>query len=193
MAVVAWKVTVTAMQYGQQHQNVLHFTPRTDPINDGMAVCLEIKNNWCNWFRLNVTRDFVFTQIQARDAGSMNVSPTNLAVSLVGAQTPDTNMLGFATWVFQLRSLEAGRHGHGRFYISSVGVGHHVNGVLNSTGAAFWKPAIDPLISRFCANGSGPLQLVLKQRGQTIYRPVVDIIHRADVGCMRTRRVGVGS
>jgi hypothetical protein len=191
------RITITALLYGQQMQNVFHLT-NTDGFLTREQVAAEVRDHFIGttsgvgihqWH----TSDTRWIQVTVQTILPTLSVPYNLAISQAGVQLADSQIIPQSCIIMKFQTLTPGRAGRGRLYCLGVKVGFAENGLLNSTFFSFANTALIALRERFLFGGSGPTFLVIAPRTDPgAQKTVTSIEVSTKLGTQRRRNIGYG-
>lgn len=185
------RVTVSGLLYGQTHQNVLHVS-NPDGALSHSQIADEFETHWISQVKTKQVTSMIYNQIIVSDSSGSGPPAFTKAVNVAGTNVANADAVPFSCFVVQLRTNLAGRHGHGRFYVSGVTNSAHTNGIVTAAVITAWNTTLATMKARFAEGGTSALTLVLKEKNAQVYHPVTDMIIRQYLGVQRRRNYGVG-
>lgn len=194
MADNVFRVTVTAVLYGQQCQNVIHLSgPSSDP-GQMSVLATEIRDVWVEKVRGVITQDVKFVNINVRLLGSQ-FAPFDKTINVNGAGSASNQQIPFACYVIRLRSALIGRKGHGRVYIPGVLNGVTDFGLLNQSTLNFWSPRLADIMAAFGPGGTSTFRLGVGPKVNTTanFKEVINLQMAPTLGSQRRRNIGIGA
>lgn len=188
------RVKLSALIYGQTHQNVLHFANPDGALTD-QEIALLIRDNWINNVKSEVTDDLIWNQISVKNLGSQ-VAEYSLTIAIPGGQGTSIKEAPTLCFVLQLKTALAGRHGHGRVYQSGVHPTRQLSGIITNEQLILWTNKLTLVKAALCTpNPTTGLTMVVNRQGNVLESggtPVTDIVVRSSLGVQRRRNYGVG-
>jgi len=188
-----FRVTLTQLLYGQQLQNVIHFTgPSSDPLQLS-ALADDVQANWISQVRPTQTGTLTYIDIAVRLLESQ--FPTfhkTVNLPATGGGGNETN-LPFVATVWRLRGAVIGRHGRGRLYIGGVHQQFSTNGIINAASITTWRNFQNNILATYGPSGSSTFRLVIcpsKPPFNTVEVTTMDIA--PTWGTQRRRNIGRG-
>lgn len=187
-----FRVTTVGMMYGQQCQNVFHFTgPSSDP-GELQTLADHVAANWLAQIRLRHTGSVVYQAIKVRMLESQ--FPTHIkTVNVPGSWGADNEVSTVLCFLLRLRSAEIGRRGRGRLYIPGVLKGWTINGLVTESQILGWDQTIANLMAVYGPNGSSSYRLtIVPSKPPFDTREVVSMQIAPALGVQRRRNIGIG-
>lgn len=192
-----FRVTISALTFGQLCQNVLFFQ-KTDAVvaTDMSLLADDIDANWIEQSRNPLASDVNYFQIKVDHfTGSPGAATFTKNIIKTGGNGFDSSCPLNVAWVLRLETGLSGRQFRGRVYLPGLRPGYCTSGLVNATGQALWPTRITNLKARYTdTSHTSTFDLVLHHRGNdpTAIVHINDIVLRTTPGSMRRRMLGVG-
>jgi len=187
-----FRVTTIGAMYGQQVQNVVHFTgPSSDP-NELSALADHIAANWLLTIKTGQTSALVYNSIKVRLLESQ--FPTFVkTVNIPGAFGFDDEVSTVLSFILRLRSSEIGKRGRGRLYLAGVLKGWTTLGLVDSDILVAWNNRIATLMGVYGPSGSSTYRLsIVPSKAPFTVRSVTSMQIAPTLGVQRRRNIGIG-
>lgn len=187
-----YRVTIVQQMYGQQFQNVLHFTgPVSDPLQMS-ALADEIAAQWVTQVRFLHTSALTYNAIKVRWLESQ-FPPFTKVINIAGANGFDNELFPQVAYVVRLRTDFVGRKGRGRFYVGGVMKGHVVNGFITSDQNTAINVRLANLMAVFGPTGSSTFDLhISNSKAPFDFKQVTSMSLAPTTGTQRRRNIGIG-
>lgn len=188
-----YRVVITGDLYGQICQNVVHFRPLND-VNTAQQLANTIKNDFIGWMKGPLNQNVRWTLVEVWDETNLNLAPFRLPFTITGAGGLTDQALTYDAYVFQKKTLRAGRKGRGRWYQWGINRSHFSNGIISVAGSSAWAAALVGLKGLYInPPATSGFQMVVKHKGPELaWDDVTDILLRRTAGTMRSRNIGTG-
>lgn len=193
MAENVFRVTTIALAYGQQCQNVFHFSgPSSDPAQRS-ALADEVQANWLSHIKPLISADVVWQAIQVRLLDSQ-FSTFTKTISVAGTASASNQNFPQVCWKIWLRAATIGRHTRGRVYLPGVASGTLVAGFWRSDLVNSWELRLATVMESFGPGGSSVFRLGIapKTNSTANWLEVVQLQLAPTSGTQRRRNIGVG-
>ena len=187
-----FRVTIIASMYGQQIQNVIHFTGQSQGTTTLSALADEVAANWIGTVKQRQTSALVYNQVKVRELDG-TLPPFVKTVNIPGSFGFDNEVSTVLAFILRLRTANIGRRGRGRVYIGGVLKGWTTLGLVNGDIINAWNAVATTLLGFWGPNGTSVFTLVLcpnKPPFNTI--PVVSMQVAPTLGVQRRRNIGIG-
>lgn len=187
-----FRVTLVQRMYGQELQNVIHFTgPSSDPL-ELQALADDVVANWIGNVRTRQTSEVRYLQVKVRLLESQ-FPPFTKTVNIPGEFGPDTEVSTVLAFILRLRTAFIGRRGRGRVYIPGVLKGWTTNGLVDQDVIDEWNFQIANILGAYGPGGSTNYRLTLCPHSAPFTnRDVTSIQVAPSLGVQRRRNIGVG-
>lgn len=189
------RVVISALEYGQTCQNVLHFT-NPDGFLTPQQIATDVFNNWVMKVSENQNGQLIYTSILVQNLDDPNLAPFNLIVARQGQSFNDRRIPASLAGVIKLSTARAGKHGRGRVFLAGVVSDHMQDGQYTPTGLVFLQQnMVDPLFAAYGPSSTiSPLLLCVREKlqGGFALHPVIAMQLRSVIGVQRRRTIGVG-
>jgi len=186
-------VTTTAIQYGQQYQNVFHFSgPSSDP-QQMSALADEVDANWLNVIKSLVSDDLKWVNINVRLLESQ-FATFNKVVSINGVAGSSNQNFPQVAFIIRLRAATSGRHSRGRVYIGGVLSGTLQAGFWRSDLVTSWTNRLADVVALWGPAGTSSFRLGIapKVNSTANWLQMVQMQLAPTAGTQRRRNIGVG-
>ena len=193
MADNVFRVTTIAQMYGQQCQNVLHFSgPSSDP-NQLQALALDVIANWINLVKQRVSGDLVWNQVQVRLLSSQ-FATHNETISIGGTAGTSNQLWGVHAFILRIRAATIGRSSRGRVYIPGVLPGQMQAGFWQASTVQAWFNITNAVMEAYGPGGTSPFRLGIapKVNSTANFKEAVSLQLGPLPGVQRRRQVGIG-
>lgn len=187
-----YRVTLDSTMYGQQLQNVLHFShPSSDPATL-QTLADEIAASWIGEIRFEHSASVKYTRIRVLMLESQFAAHEK-TVNINGSWGGDDGIHTFTCFIIRLRTATIGRRGRGRQYISGVLKGWTVNGFVHPDNINSWNNRFQNIMAVFGPGGSSLARLgVCNHRAPFVFHEVTSLQIAPTLGVQRRRNIGVG-
>jgi hypothetical protein len=193
MADNVFRVTLVYTCFGQQMNNVLHFSgPSSDPAQME-ALATEVAGDWIDQCHFKQTRNVKYIGVFVRLLESQ--FPTfQKIVNIDGVATASGNDMTFHAFIIRLYGNIVGRHGRGRVYIGGIKNDATFNGFITQTYFDQWQISRGVWLNKWGPNGTSTFRLGItrKQNPTANFVPVIDIKVASTLGVQRRRNLLVG-
>jgi hypothetical protein len=193
MADNVFRVTLTGIMYGQQCQNVIHFSgPSSDP-GQMSALADEFQAGWITRFRNLISGDVTWVSIQVRLLESQFATFTK-TISVTGNTGTSNQFYSFACYCLRLRAATIGKRSRGRVYFPGVQSGVTTLGFWTSTIVENWNVQIANVMAIFGPGGSSTFRLGIGPKTGTTanFKEVVQMQLAPTPTVQRRRNIGIG-
>lgn len=193
MADNVFRLTSTMAVYGQQNQNVFHFSgPSSDPAQMS-ALADDFEVNWIQIFKTLISDDvrWVATQVRLLDSQFATFTKTISIGGIAGSSQQNFPQVAFKIW---LRAATIGRKGRGRVYLPGVLGGTLSQGFWRSDLVTRFEAACSSVMDAYGLGGSSTFRLGVAPKVQSTanWQQVVQLQLAPTSGTQRRRNIGVG-
>lgn len=193
MADNVFRVTTIATMYGQQIQNVLHFSgPSSDPL-EMSNLANEVVTGWINKVRERQISQHHYSLVRVKLLESQ--FPTfEKVVDIGGARVGGDGFLTFVANIIRIRTAIAGKHGRGRVYIGGMENAVTNQGFLRQDHLDNWEGNLNGIRAAFLPGGTSTFRLGVTRK----VAPVANFIEATSISMapvcavQRRRNIGVG-
>ena len=187
-----YRVTLNQQMYGQQIQNVLHFShPSSDPATMSLLADA-VETNWIQNVRFEHSAAVKYTRIRVLMLESQ-FAAFEKTININGGQGNDDGLHSYVCWLIRLRTATLGKRGRGRVYISGVLHGLTLNGFVRAENITSWNNRFVNVMAAFGPGGSSPFRLgVCNSKPPFVFHDVTSIQLAPTLGAQRRRNIGVG-
>jgi hypothetical protein len=188
------RIVIQGSFAGQVCENVMHFKAVDETgltLND---FAIDIRDFWLPQIRTRIMSGFVWQNIFVTQIDPAGPATVTLPVNITGTLSTVTSTTPFECLVVQIKTALAGRHGHGRFYLTGVPSADHSFGLLTASAITSWTTVLNTLNTRYNISGPSPLVYGVIRRGGTFGDFVngTSLVIRTSLGAQRRRNYGVG-
>lgn len=187
------RVTISAIQWGQTYQNVIHLTNGEGSYN-ATNIKDAILNYWIPAVKIQQLSSLQYQLIQVRDMGVVGGLTSNFSILVNGTGGNGTESWGPLSQLYSLHTLTGGHAGRGRVYIGGTSSVNVAQGRWISPMQDAMNTIASNLMTRF--TGASPTSgfnlAVCKREVLPTVHEVVEIIAKNIPGVIRRRNIGVG-
>lgn len=187
-----YRVTIDQTMFGQQLQNVLHFSHfSSDPATMSLLADA-VEASWIGNIRMLHSGSVRYNRIRVRMLESQ-FATFEKTVNIGGNWGAVNEIWSFVCFVLRLRTAIHGRTGRGRIYISGVLAGFTDKGFVTSDQIVAFNTRIAFIMEVFGPGGSSDFKLgVCNKNPPFAFKEVTSMQVAPVTGCQRRRNVGVG-
>jgi len=187
----AHRVVLSGLNFGQLHQNVLHFIVDNNAQTPAQLAA-DVKTNWIDKVSLQQSSSYRWTNILVQNLDEPGVAPFSLVIDRLGQSFNSLQIASFECYVLKFQTARAGRHGRGRSYLGGVIFDAAQAGICTTSFQATFKTQITDHLNAVYAGDNNP-RLAVRAHGDSIeFEPVTSIQLRPVIGVQRRRNIGVG-
>lgn len=187
------RVTLSALQFSQTIQNVLHFQKGDYVTSDLPVLLTNIRDHWLDVIRPLQDSTLTYYEIRGQilaTGGDISILPVNLAGNGSSAANSPIQL----ALVMQFKTGISGRRNRGRYFVGGPNPNSINSGLFNSAHMTLATTQAATLTTRWCTALTYNWALVIHGgSGESEHTVAVTTIQpRAQIGTQRRRGIGIG-